>query len=199
MCWRNDAWPRFNAAKRDIALQYARQASSLRIDSQGIQLMNRLRPTGTNPEHGFSLFEVLITVVVISIGLLGLAGLQFAGLRAANSAQDHTLATLLAQDIEERIRANALGAAGGAYNAVLIDGTSPYGTFVGCYTTSCPPGQIVNFDLNQWYRMLYPAPGSKPLLPNATINIIGNSTIFQVIIGWGDPSGPKTLNAQFGL
>ena len=57
-------------------------------------------------EQGFSLLEVLITVVVVSIGLLGLAGMQFTGLRSANSAQEHTLAVNFLQDIEERIHAN---------------------------------------------------------------------------------------------
>jgi Tfp pilus assembly protein PilV len=47
---------------------------------------------------------VLITMVVISIGLLGMAGLHFAGLRAAGYAQQQTLASLLAQDIEASMR-----------------------------------------------------------------------------------------------
>jgi type IV pilus assembly protein PilV len=160
--------------------------------------MSRPNLHATNAERGISLFEVLITVVVVSIGLLGLAGLQFAGLRAANSAQEHTLATLLAQDIEERVRANSAGAASGAYNNVTIDASSSYTTAVDCFTVSCSSAQIVNFDLNQWYRFLYPNPGEKPLLPTAAITINStNSLDFQITIQWGDPSGPQTLNSTF--
>ena len=160
--------------------------------------MNRPHMTASNLERGISLFEVLITVVVVSIGLLGLAGLQFAGLRAANSAQEHTLATLLAQDIEERIRANSAGAASGAYNNITIDSSSSYTTAVNCFTVTCTYGQIVNFDLNQWYRLLYPNPGDKALLPVAAININSTNNVdFQITIQWSDPSGPQTLNAAF--
>ena len=97
------------------------------LDKREIQLMRaKLRSAKLIPERGFSLFEVLITVVVISIGLLGLAGLQFAGLRAANNAQEHTLAVYLIQDIEERIHANRLSNYGSINlsNADTITGTS---------------------------------------------------------------------------
>ena len=162
--------------------------------------MARFTLKTTNSERGISLFEVLITVVVVSIGLLGLAGLQFAGLRAANRAQEHTQATLLAQDIEERLRANSAGAASGAYNNITIDASSSYTTAVDCFTISCTSAQIVSFDLNQWYRFLYPNPGGNPLLPSAAVTINStNSADFQITIQWGDPAGPQTLNAAFTI
>jgi type IV pilus assembly protein PilV len=55
---------------------------------------------------GFTLIEVLVTIVVVSIGLLGLAGLQINGLRANVSSEARSKATLLANDIIERMRAN---------------------------------------------------------------------------------------------
>lgn len=55
---------------------------------------------------GFSLVEVLVAVVVLSIGLLGLAALQITGVRANDSAELRTTATLAAQDVADRLRAD---------------------------------------------------------------------------------------------
>jgi type IV pilus modification protein PilV len=154
---------------------------------------------GTKFESGISLFEILITILVVSVGLLGLAGLQFTGLRAANNAQQHTLATLLAQDIEARIRANIAAAKGPtyAYNSVNLDSTSSPGA-VDCVTTACTAIQMADNDLYQWYRLIVPQAGERPLLPNASIIVSSdNGTDFQTIIQWGDPSGPQTLYARF--
>ena len=154
---------------------------------------------GNKFERGLSMFEILITILVVSIGLLGLAGLQFAGLRAANSAQEHTLATLLAQDIEERIRANTAAAVASAYNNVTLDSTSSPAA-VDCVTANCTDTQMANFDIYQWYRLIVPTAGDKTRLPDAAIIITSNDgTTFQINIQWGDPSGPQTLNATFTL
>jgi type IV pilus assembly protein PilV len=153
--------------------------------------------TGNKFERGLSMIEILITILVVSIGLLGLAGLQFAGLRAANSAQEHTLATLLAQDIEERIRANGLAAAGSTYNNVTLDSTSSPAA-EDCVAATCTDTQMANFDIYQWYRLIVPTAGDKPLLPDAAINITSKDGMtFQITIQWGDPSGPQTLNSTF--
>ncbi|HEC17804.1 MAG TPA: type IV pilus modification protein PilV [Gammaproteobacteria bacterium] len=67
---------------------------------------------------GFTLVEILVTIVVVSIGLLGLAGLQINGLRANLSSEARSKASVLANDIIERMRANPLGVAAGAYDGV---------------------------------------------------------------------------------
>jgi type IV pilus assembly protein PilV len=50
--------------------------------------------------------EVLVAVLVLSIGLLGLAGLQIAGVKANESARLRTEATLAAYDVADRVRAD---------------------------------------------------------------------------------------------
>ena len=65
---------------------------------------------------GFTLVEVLVAILVLSIGLLGMAGLQLAGLRNGHTAHMRSQATLLAEDLAERMRANPLGVANGDYN-----------------------------------------------------------------------------------
>jgi len=55
---------------------------------------------------GFSLLEILITVFILAIGLLGLAALQMTSLKNNHSAQHRTSAVVLAYDIADRMRLN---------------------------------------------------------------------------------------------
>ncbi len=139
--------------------------------------------------HGFSLFEVLITVVVVGIGLLGLAGLQFAGLRASNNANQHTIATQLAQDVIERIRANRRGASTNFYDNITLtsaSGLSP----VDCNTGACNSWGIRQYDRAQWSQLIDSS--GTPILPNASIAVNGNGTTFTVTITWGNTATPFT-------
>ena len=63
--------------------------------------------------RGVSLIEVLIAIVIASIGLLALAGVNTAAIRYTKMSQYRGTATLLANDLGERMRANKAGA--GAY------------------------------------------------------------------------------------
>jgi len=58
------------------------------------------------PAKGFTLVEVLVTVVIFSVGLLGLAGLQATGIKLNHSSLIRSQATLLAYDIVDSMRAN---------------------------------------------------------------------------------------------
>src|SRR3569832_663794 len=69
-------------------------------------------------QRGFTKLEVLISVVELSIGLLGIAGLQATGQRNNHSAYQRSQATALAYDMIDRMRANQAGVTSGAYNAI---------------------------------------------------------------------------------
>ena len=71
-------------------------------------MLNLLHKPNPKRSSGFTMVEVLITVVVVSIGLLGLAGLQISGLRANMGSEARSKATILANDIAERMHANPL-------------------------------------------------------------------------------------------
>ncbi|MCM2132213.1 type IV pilus modification protein PilV [Larsenimonas rhizosphaerae] len=78
-------------------------------------------------QRGFSLLEVLVTLVVVSIGLMGAVALQVSSLRASDAALQRTRATLLAEGMIERIQANATSQALALYN-VGENETPPLGT-----------------------------------------------------------------------
>lgn len=75
--------------------------------------------------RGFSLLEVLIALVILSIGLLGVAALQGVGIRSSQGAYLTSQASLLAYDVADRIRANPsmlpLGTTATAENACEAD------------------------------------------------------------------------------
>lgn len=56
-----------------------------------------------NHQQGFTLLEVIIAVLVLSVGLLGIAGLQLKALQGAHLAYQRTVASLAAQDARERV------------------------------------------------------------------------------------------------
>lgn len=70
-------------------------------------------------ESGFTLVEALVALLVLSIGLLGVAGLQLTALRNNNSASYRSQATYLAYDIADRMRANRRAATEGQYNITM--------------------------------------------------------------------------------
>ncbi len=99
---------------------------------------------------GFTLIEILITVFVIGIGLLGMAGLQVIAKKATYDATQRTLASQAAQSIVTRMRANA-GVAGAYVTddavALEIPGTA-------CESTDCTPEALAAWDLYRWGRTL---------------------------------------------
>ncbi|MDH5277309.1 MAG: type IV pilus modification protein PilV [Gammaproteobacteria bacterium] len=97
---------------------------------------------------GFSLVEVLVALVVMSVGMLGIAALYLEGLRAGRTALYRTTAVTLAADMADRIRANST--AGVAYA-----GTGP-GTDSNCIngTNDCTANQLADDDWFNWTNQL---------------------------------------------
>ena len=74
------------------------------------------RRTSTQGQRGFTLIEVLVTLVVVSVGLLGFAGLLTKSIAANRQAYMRSQASILAHDLGERMRANRAGTLMGAYS-----------------------------------------------------------------------------------
>ena len=77
--------------------------------------------------HGFSLIEVLISMVIISIGLLGAMALQATSLREGQVSNYRDNATLIAQSVLDAIRANRANAVG---YAITLAASAPTGTSI---------------------------------------------------------------------
>lgn len=139
----------------------------------------------TNMGHrlsGFTLLEVMVALVIFSIGLLGLAGLQSQSLRYNHSAYLQTQATFLAYDILDRMRANKAQAELGGYNADL----STDGSNNNCNdsSVSCETSEMAQFDVFEWKNLL------ANRLPDGDGTVAENDDVFTVTIQWDDPGTP---------
>lgn len=124
-----------------------------------------IRQTSAFPaSEGFSLLEVLIAVVVLSIGLLGLAALQAIALRNSAQSYERSQATALAYEIADVMRANRVAAAKGAF---LLAASAEAPASAGCESAdaSCTRTEMANYALADWRRRL------GTLLPGGTASI----------------------------
>ncbi|MGW8247736.1 MAG: type IV pilus modification protein PilV [Acidiferrobacterales bacterium] len=125
-------------------------------------------------QAGASMIEVLVALLILSIGLLGLAMLQGKTLRVNSDAMFRSQATLLANEIIESMRANTTGANTGLYKNMSGTKPSACGSCSG-YT------KAANDDLRAWYDAqadTLPAPSSTidydPISGKYTITMIWN-------------------------
>lgn len=100
----------------------------------------------TGRQGGSSLLEVLVALLVLSIGLLGLAALQTTGLKFNQQSYQRTQGTLLAYEILDRIRSNPVGIAN-YDNVTLASGPPGHSN---CLSTLCTAAQIAVYDIFQW-------------------------------------------------
>jgi type IV pilus assembly protein PilV len=84
-------------------------------------------PRALRGQHGVGLIEVLVAVVILAIGLLGLAGLQMHTLRDNESAFERGMAVIETHSIVDAMRADRTNAINGQFNIALTDST-PTGT-----------------------------------------------------------------------
>lgn len=122
-------------------------------------------------QKGVTMIEVLVSVIVLSIGLLGLAGLQSAGLTHNQSASFRSTATMMTYSILDSMRANRTEASNGNYNIAL--------------GTAKPTGDaIYQKDLNNWMTEL------ALRLPTGlgSVNVDNNNNV-TITIQWDDSRG----------
>lgn len=122
-----------------------------------------------------SLLEVLVTIVILAIGLLGIAGLQANSIRNNQSAYLRSQATLLAYDVIDRMRANVTLARAGSYSVAL--GAPGAG------------GGIAGIDITEWKASL------SQTLPSGDGSVVvdanNNAT---VVVRWVDERNGNTLS-----
>lgn len=127
-------------------------------------------------ESGFTLLEILVAMLVLSIGLLGLAGLMTTSMRNNLSASHRTQATWMAYDIIDRMRANRASAIAGNYVTGL-------GAPVAC-TVAAPTGSVPAQDIAAWKSQL------ACVLPTGNGSILVTAAArATVVVQWNDSRG----------
>ena len=133
---------------------------------------------------GFSLVEVLIALVIMSVGMLGIAGLYVHTMQAGRTSLFRHHAVTLAGDVADRIRANPL--AGVGYIVAGVDNNCVAGGI------DCTRTEMAQHDIFLWAQQ------ARDTLPVGTVNIVFNNAIvpatYQITInwieaGWNGPGG----------
>jgi type IV pilus assembly protein PilV len=153
-------------------------------------------------QKGFTLIEILVSVVILSIGLLGVASLQVQGLKNNQSAYLRSQASILAYDIADRMRTNSAQAIQGEYDDFDSLGSVPSDPACSTSNNGCSPAELVETDLFEWARRLNGTAESMILLPDAQGKIIRHAgNLFTIQINWNetswdDESESKVITAQ---
>lgn len=133
---------------------------------------------GSARQRGFSLVEVLIALIIMSVGMLGIASLYVQSMQAGRTSLFRHNAVTLAGDVADRIRANRT--AGAAYEA-------PNGADNNCIDggTNCSAPQMAAQDILVWQQQ------AANSLPNGAVNVVFNNAVvpptYTIAVTWDEP------------
>ncbi len=133
------------------------------------------RRSQKHTQGGFTLLEVLVAVIVLTLALLGLASLQNVGVRGSHNAYLYSQATILAYDMIDRMRANRGEALAGNYNIAIADGSPGVAT-------------VSSADVTDWLL------GVAAELPDGDGSAALNGDIATITVQWTNPTGTEEGN-----
>ena len=141
---------------------------------------------------GFSLIEVLVALLILSVGMLGAAGMQTQSMQSGGLAAQRLSVIMKAQEIAERIRVNS--AFVGSYN--VATGDSGTNNNCGNGVATCTPAQLAEYDVYLWKQDLL------SILPDdasttASIVVLNPTTLATVTItiSWQSSAGAQTYTS----
>ena len=163
--------------------------------------------------HGFSMIEVLVTLIIITIGLLGLAGMQAVALGNAGAARTNSVAAMLANSLAASISTNR--SYWGGTNAgtpsgftppttVTASGTSLTPTIASgtasCASQTCAANEMAAYDLKTWgaqlTQLLPDGKGEVRCTPNPN-TVTDSQYLCVVTVSWIEKSA-KSANSKHG-
>ena len=131
------------------------------------------KQSGTKNQTGLTLVESMIAMLVISIGLLGIAALQITAMSQNSSALNHSQAVWIAYNMSDRIRANMIQFA----NYDGVDTTSGYSQ--NCMASVCTNAQMLTADAADWTTLVASLPGGRGVISS-------NADGLLVSVMWDD-------------
>lgn len=115
-------------------------------------------PLSHRTQSGFSLIEVLVAIIILSVGMLGAVGMQATALQSNKETRYQAIATTFGRELAEKMRGNNTIAIKTVANPYLFDETlsaAPAlpGGLVNCFTSGCTsPGTLATWDVFDWQQ-----------------------------------------------
>lgn len=138
--------------------------------------------TSVHRESGVAMIEVLIAIIVISFGLLGVAGLQLAGIKSSQTSNLRSIATAQAYDIADRMRNNMAAVQSKLYDDVkgpipsIPSCANPFSAAAGCSAAD-----MATYDVYAWLT------ANAQLLPggSGTVKMV-DTRVFDIAVRWSE-------------
>lgn len=158
-----------------------------------------MKQTTHYANRGFALLEVLVAVLIFSIGLLGLAGLQLTSLKFTRGAYQLTQFSETSYDMIDRMRANMPGVIAGDYLGTItaVPESAPDPDCIGT-DDSCTAQQLALAEQYQWateLSTLFPGVWSATIACNdrdGTDPICERGSILTITISWQEQVDEQT-------
>lgn len=128
-------------------------------------------------QRGITFIEVLVAVVILSLGFLATSRMQILGMRYNQGAFFQSQASILAADIADRMRANLNAVDDGKFDNVS---TTSLPADPGCITTGCTSTQLADSDIRQWGESIANS------LPDGVGNVTVDSGVFEIQVSWSE-------------
>ena len=135
-------------------------------------------PIGKNKQNGFTMIELLIALLILAVGLFGMASLMMTSMKSNQSAAMRSQASWLAYDIVERMRLNSTIATSSDRYVITAAAVAPADP--GCKANGCSPNNVAVLDLNEWKTQL----GQAALA--GSVARAGNA--YTIVISWLEDS-----------
>jgi len=170
-------------------------------------MFNRLSNPGRSRQNkaivprkyrGDTMIEVLVTVLILAVGVLGVAAMQVTTYQNLSISHSASIAAIVAEDFSERMRANItagivptppsdIEVLANTYNHSTDPGTA----YTDCTANACTPSQLAGYDIGTWWEAL----GATLPLGRGQVARIGGTNTFTLTVRWDeDRSGSAGTN-----
>jgi type IV pilus assembly protein PilV len=141
------------------------------------------------------MIEVLITILIMSVGLLGVAAMQAEALKGGNDSILRSKAVMSVADISDRIRANLDGLA----SYTRAPSGAPVANPPDCVANQCTSSQMATYDMSQWLAALQgPAsglPGAQAAIEPPVAGVPAG--LLTIRVQWADRRNEGTAMAEY--
>lgn len=154
---------------------------------------------------GSSLIEVMIATLLLGVAVLGLGAAQLAAKNNLEIAQQHSVATLLARDMVEKIQTNSGQL---ARYAEVIEQSPAAEAAPDCVAGSCSAAELALYDIYEWRQLLAGTAQEdiEELSPHRTGGLVSpwacierdNEVVRLVLVWWGRHSLPNPTDSNCG-